>query len=334
MTNYNEISDKDARIEIMNQVGQKTYEEHQGEIISPSDVLYFLDAFGHFSLAINCQGLPKDLPDRVIEAVHEFDVYNDWMGKVTEKNCPLCSRTLYDFDFDSIKVVIDEYGDYHDRPEYVSDVAGYYWDATEEHDIICQACHEHGEFPGWQPEPSSNTVRIFYGADDEFTRFSHQCGIIRWDMMWDDSEKSTDIHNIRESSGELIKGHEIAASFAKGSMERDVRMNQIGFKKVNIKEIDQTVPGFRKFWRFAKEVLEGWATLDSKTMVKEPTHPDLDFTYIIEGTEQAWVPKEHYDKFKAELVWQSLREANKFEQANQYRDEQDALLDGCYYPVA
>jgi hypothetical protein len=68
--------------------------------------------------------------------------------------------------------------------------------------------------------------------------------------------------------------------------------------------------------------------------VKEPTHPDLDFTYIIEGTEQAWVPKEHYDKFKAELVWQSLREANKFEQANQYRDEQDALLDGCYYPVA
>jgi len=94
-----------------------------------------------------------------------------------------------------------------------------------------------------------------------------------------------------------------------------------------------TCKGVRKFWRFAHEVLKGWATLDSETMTNEPTHPDLNFTYIIEGEYQAWVPEDHYQKFRAELIWQALRESGDTERAEKFREHHDELLNFDYYPL-
>jgi len=333
--NYSELSREEA---------EKRLKEHDeadwsderlwNEVIEPGDVLYWLDAFGDQSLAINCQGLPKGLPDKVIVAINEYDVFNDWNGSIEERECPMCNRTLYDFDFDSIYPVIDEYGDPHDQVEYLNDHAGWYWDATEEHDMMCQACYDHNGFHGWGEQPTSNSVRFFYGESGEFSRFSHDSGVIRWDFLWDgDYDKSTDIWNHREEDGNFIHGYEIAAAFAKGKSSRDAMMERVGFKRIHVKEIDQKVTGMRRFWRYAKEVLSGWATLDSEFMTKQPTHPDLKFTYIIEGEYQAWVPEEHFEKFKAELVWQSLREASS-EEGTQYRQDNDNLLSTEYYEVA
>lgn len=325
--NYDELSQEDAMDLIRDTEGDLD-ERLEREIIEPRDVLYYLDAFGDLSLAINCQGLPKDLPDDVIEAIDEYDVFNDWQGSIGESLCPICGREFYEFDFDTIYPTIDEYGDNHDYIEHISDKAGNYWNAAGDEHLMCQSCREPPNFSRMDPKPTVREVRVFYGESDEFSRFSHQSGVIRWDFWWDmDYGKSTDLFNLRaKDNGELISGHEIAKSFAEGHSNRNAMMERLGFQRIHVKEIDQLVMGVRRFWRYAKEVLEGWATLDSKTMTEEPTHPDLDFTYLIEGQYQAWVPEEYFEKFKAELVWQSLREASDYEKAEAHRVEYDSLL--------
>lgn len=334
--NYDNLTDDEAKDRLQNH-DEADWDEPRlwNEVISPQDVLYWLDAFGDQSLAINCQGLPKDLPKGVLLEINEYDVLNDWTGSIEEHECPMCGRTLYEFDFKNIYPTIDEYGDNHPRVEYLSDSAGYYWDSTGEHSIMCQSCYEHQQFDGWRPEPSSNSVRVFYGESDEFSRFSHTNGIVRWDFEWDmDYDKSTDLYNLRvRDGGELISGQQIAAAFAEGRSSRDVMMERLGFERIHVKQIVQDVSGSRKFWRYAKDVLSGWAILTSATMKNEPTHPDLDFTYIIEGEKTAWVPSEHFDKFRAELVWQSLREASDYDRAEEFRERNDDLLSFGYYPM-
>jgi len=297
------------------------------EVIEPSDVLYWLDAFGDQSLAINCQGLPKDLPDDVVRKVDEYDVLNDWLGKVSETECPICETVFYEFDWKYDYLYVSEHGDNRNYVEYVTDPAGYFWDTSGEHRIMCQSCTQSRGFPQSWIEPSRNSVRVFYGERDKFSRFSHSSGVIRWDFMWDeDHDTSTDLYNLRaKDNDELVKGREIAASFAESNANRDAMMARLGFKRLYVKKIDQSVKGRRKFWRYAKETLVKWATLDSESMVNEPTHPDLDFTYIIEGEYQAWIPEEHFDKFEAELVWQSLVDACDFESADEYRKSNSEL---------
>lgn len=270
------------------------------------------------------------MPDRVTEVINKYDVLNDWCGKINESNCPICERDLYVFDWKHDSLIVDEYGDHHNFPEYICDKAGYYWNAAGDEGIMCQVCHENGPFPEWRPETSSNSVRVFYGETGEFSRFSHHSGVIRWDSDYD---KSTDLWNLREDDGNLIHGYEIAAAFAKGRSQRNEMMERCGFKKVHVKELDQKINRVRSFWRFAKDVLTGWATLDSKTMTEEPTHPDLKFTYIIEGKYQAWVPKEHVEKFKAELIWQSLQEASDYDEAKEFIEDNNGLLIYDYYGV-
>lgn len=332
--NYDNLTDEE--------VAQKLREEADwtgrmgNEVMEPRDVLYWLDAFGDLSLAINCQGLPKDLPDSVVREINEYDVLNDWEGDVNETECPICNTDFYVFPWKHDYLPVSEWGDLHDYVEYVSDPAGFYWDTSGEHSMMCQACRESRSFSRMRPEPASGEVRVFYGESDEFSRFSHTSGVVRWDFEWDmDYDKSTDLFNLRaKDNDELISGQQIAASFAKGHSSRNAMMERLGFKRIHVKEIDQSTKGIRQFWRHAHEVLSGWAKLDSKTMTREPTHPDLNFTYIIEGQYQAWVPEEHFEKFQAELVWQSLREANDYERAEQYREDHDDLLAFQYYEVA
>ena len=131
-----------------------------------------------------------------------------------------------------------------------------------------------------------------------------------------DDDKAIDLYNLRErDDGELISGRQIAAAFASGSSDRNAMMGRLGFERIHVKEIDQGVKGMRRFWRYAKDVLSGWAEINHGN---EPTHPDLPFTYIIEG--------QHVEKFKAELVWQSLREASDYDAAEEWREKHDELL--------
>jgi hypothetical protein len=327
--NYNELTREEATRRLREHDEADWSDDRLwDEVIEPRDVLYWLDAFGDQSLAINCQPLPKDLPDDVVKEINEYDVLNDWQGEVRETSCPVCQTEFYEFDWKYDCLHISEYGDVHEYVEFISNPAGYYWDSTGEHHLMCQSCREPPKFSRMRPKPTSNEVRVFYGESDEFSRFSHTSGVVRWDFEWDmDYGKSTDLFNLRaKDDGELISGSQIAAAFAGGHSSRDAMMGRLGFKRIHVKEIDQSVKGIRRFWRYAKEVLESWATLDSKTMTEEPTHPDLNFTYIIEGEYQAWVPEEHAEKFEAELVYQSLKKANDYDRATQYRKENADLL--------
>lgn len=333
---YDEISHDEAMRELEQHPDTVEMDDRlRKEIISAPDVLCWLDAFGDFSLAINCQGLPKDLPTGVIRAINEYDVFNDWNGSITESSCPICGVDFYEFDFDAIYPVIDKHGHNHEYIEHVSDPAGYYWNAVGDEHLMCQHCRDPPNFSRMAPEPTTNEIRIFYGETDEFSRFSHQGGVVRWDFEWDmDYEKSTDLYNLHDYSGDRVEGTDIAKAFAGGYPSRGEMMDRLGFRRIHIKKIEQNVKGIRRFWRYAKEVLTGWAKLDSKTMTEEPTHPDLNFTYIIEGEYQAWISVEHYEKFKAELVWQSLREANDFTKAKEYGKSNEDILLNQYYETA
>ena len=103
MTNYKLMSRPEAmdRLENHNEADEETLKElrREGRIINPVDVLYYLDAFGDIHTAVNLQPLPKDLPDRVLKKIDEWDVLEGWNGDVKTHECPTCTRTLYEFDF-------------------------------------------------------------------------------------------------------------------------------------------------------------------------------------------------------------------------------------------
>lgn len=327
--NYDELSREEATNRLReHEEADFSDDRLWDEVIEPADVLYWLDAFGDLSLAINCQGLPKDLPDDVVRKVNEYDVFNDWQGKITESSCPICGREFYEFDFDAIYPVIDEYGHNHDYIEHISDPGGHYWNATGDEHLMCESCRSPPIFSRMDPKPVSGEIRIFYGETNEFSRFSHSNGVVRWDFEWDmDYGRSTDLYNLRTRDGEeLISGPQIASAFAGGTESRNAMMQRLGFKRLHVKEMDQNPVGTRRFWRYAKDVLESWATLSVETMRDGPTHPDLPFTYIIEGQYQVWVAEENFEKFKAELVWQALRESNDYDRAEEWRQGHDDIL--------
>jgi len=322
---YKDLTTQEAAEQLRNHDEADWSGRDGNEVIEPRDVLYWLDAFGDLDLAINCQGLPKDLPDDVVRKINNWDVLNGWTGKVDKTSCPVCECLLYDFDFKHDHVLVDKWGGHEQYPEYVSDPAGYYWDTTGDHYVMCQRCRDPPNFSRMAPEPTRREVRVFYGESDEYSRFTHDSGVVRWDFEWDmDDDKAIDLYNLRErDDGELISGRQIAAAFASGSSDRNAMMGRLGFERIHVKEIDQSVKGMRRFWRYAKDVLSGWAEINHGN---EPTHPDLPFTYIIEGQHQAWVASEHAEKFTAELVWQSLREASDYDAAEEWREKHDELL--------
>jgi hypothetical protein len=315
--NYETMSEAEAIDRLENHDEAEWSQRLWDEVIEPRDVLYYLDAFGDLSLAINCQGLPKDLPDRVIEGINEWDVFNDWQGAIEETSCPICEREFYVFDWKYDYFYIDEYGNNHEFLHYLNDVGGYYWDVNQEHDVMCEHCGSDRKLQH-RAEPTSSDVRVFFGESDTFSCFTHQSGVINWIVDYLDNDGATDLYNLRCDDGDLVKGHEIAASFAKGSTERDEMMKKCGYSRLHVRELDIYTPKVMMFWRCAKEVLSGWALIESGFSDTEPTHPDINFTYIIEGQYAAWVPDEYMDEFKNLLIYQTLRKANDYDQAEEY----------------
>lgn len=314
--NYDKLLEEDAKA-ILKQHDEADWSDERlwNEVIEPSKVLYFLDAFGDQSLAINCQGLPKDLPDKVVRKVNEYDVFSEWDGTIEEHTCPTCNRTLYEFGGHPTSMIIDEYGDDHTEDVVIlGDPAGQWWDSNEEHRFMCAVCRWNSPYPRYQTEWG---VKVYYGAEKEWYSFRHSDGVIIHDSMSSDDPTESP-RNIRDKDGNRVDPTEIESAFAKGGTPLDELMHDLGFVKITKEDVRVETQGLKRTTKYADEILEDWATApyDKDT---PNTHPDFNFTYFIENGRNVYCPEEERETVLYHLEDQVLMRGGTQEQVHKHR---------------
>lgn len=322
--NYSELSRREAHNLLLthdeadrDEVGKM---DERGEIIEPVDVLYYLDAYGDLSLAINCQGLPKDLPDRVVEEINEYDVHGGWHGKVQEIECAVCHDDLYEFDFRQGPVTIDKLGnDKTSRLKYVNDPAGYFWDTSGEHSIMCYHCRDLIENFSHDMDEHYG-VKIFHGDRDSWYPFSYSGTVVRWDGEWYMGNKNCEDINLRTADGEdFIRTREVAKAFASpDSDDLNDLIVQLGWTEVVPRDIQLKTPGVVRTYKYAEEIIEGWASIEATQT--EVTHPDFNFPYIIEDGKHLFFPEDKWDTVMYHLKDQILFNSGATEKLREHRD--------------
>lgn len=300
-------------------------EQIEKYIIEPRDVLYYLNAFGDLDLAVTIHPLPKDLPKAVLEQMGKYDVLNDWQGTVNEHECPVCHSTLYEFDWMYDYIVLNEYGENEgEEIWYLNDPAGFYWDTTGEHKLMCGGCaNSRSAFS--RDMDSHHGVKVYYGEEDEWFPFSLQGSVVRWDGEWYMDNQNVTDRNIPTADHEDYVGmSEVAEAFALGGddSKREL-MEKLGWTHMQPIDLDVEVSGIRRAKRYAKEVLEGWGSVTDATE-KHPTHPDFDFTYIIEDGDRIYFPESEWNTVKHHWEDQVLFEANEVEALKEHRASVDA----------
>lgn len=288
MTNYSELSDQEALDRIVNHHDLNAANFTKKEIISPQDVLYWLDAFGDFSMAINLQPLPKDLPDKVYEQINKYDVLNDWLGTINEWECPLTGRGMYEFDWKHDWIYIDEYGDHHNYIEFLGDPGGHYWQADPDGVDKMVEPWMSRSFHSLQ---SKYNVRVYFGETNEVSGFTLAETVVRWDMEHYETSRTqwTDLWS------EEWDPEELARAFALNNTRE--------FFNEDWYEITPSEYDTSGNWRARHkrdDILEEWQR-SGETDPTDPTRPDIDFTYIMKDGRSVWVPFGKQDEFIREV---------------------------------
>lgn len=310
--------DKEQRL-AMNQlrdtVGDEQVEELANQIIEPRDVRYYLDAFGDFELAVKIHPLPKDLPEQTLKEMGNYDVLGGWEGDVLEIECPCCERTLYQFPFEYDYVTVDEYGDnWSEHLYHLTDPAGFYWDTTEDHNFLCSNCaNDRLLFP--HSMDSHRGVKIFYGEENEWYPFSHSNGVVRWDAKWYMDNQNVIEINLRNDEEEIVGVDEVGAAFAGRSSQRDEFIESMGWVEITSDDLTCTTNGVRKRRKYAKEVMKKWGAVTDSTE-QYPTHPEWNFTYIIEDGERMYVPEENEEDVLLTFNRMAVAQVNKTDKLN------------------
>lgn len=308
---YNRLTDDEAIDILKTDFDSREVETwlNRGEIISAPDVLYYADAYGDLEDAILLQGWDKTLPVRVHKGLLEsgcdiFEAVN--CHDIDAETCPSCDSDMYRFEIPTGTGYtqtewVDEWGNVtDDYVEHVECVEGHIWNADPDPDhapILCAACSmdSHYDFP--RRETDSGSVRIHYGETDEISGFSVAGNLVRWDFEAYFGDEMTDLWG-------LPGGHEegLAAALA-GSTLTDW-LDEHGWTEIaqdTVKsELSQRAAlktrGLRKEYR---RIAEEWAEA-------RETHPDLDFTYVIDfatfGSPSFFVAEDNRDALLAEIV--------------------------------
>jgi hypothetical protein len=314
---YSRLTEEEAT-DILEKHDEAVWDERLwSEVISPPDVLYWLDAYGDLSLAINCQGLPKDLPSDVVKAINEYDVLNDWDGTVSREECPICNTELFDFSFGHDHRVVDKWGDHHDYLEYLGDSATRCYDTTEEHPFMCQSCSEHTE-QDFGRHDGTRGVRIFYGGRSDLY-YSFRCcnGIVlRGDYTYDDDCVANNVRN--EETDEVFDVEEIERAFAGGRDDKKKLIEGMGYTTIRYDEVDVHKKGMGRAKHDIQEILEDWTTAPYDPNTPENNHPDLPFTYIIEGDKSIYCENQHAHTLLNEIKSTFYRQDGQIEEAKKY----------------
>ena len=280
----------------------------RNHIISAPDVLYYADAFGDLEDAILLQGWDKTLPDRVHKGLLESgaDIFEATeCHDIEAETCPSCGSDMFRFELPGGSNYthtewVDEWGNVTDDVvEYVDDVAGHIWNADREDDhtpILCGACSmdSHYDFP--RRDYDSGSVRIHYGETDEVSGFSVSGNLVRWDFLGYFGDHMTDLFDLPDGE------HGLPVALVKRELPEWLEANdwteiaqQTALDEVS-KRSALKRRGFREQYR---RIAEEWAE-------SRETHPDLDFTYVIDfatfGSPSFFVAEENRDALLAEIV--------------------------------
>jgi hypothetical protein len=320
---YSRLTDEEAE-DILRKHDEAQWDDRLwNEVIEPADVLYWLDAFGDQSLAINCQGLPKDLPTPVVRGVNELDVLNGWNGEHTVLDCPTCRTELHEFGWGrGGHRVMSEYGDIHDFIGYLSESSGQMYDAVNEHRLMCQGCAEstNETFGRWN---SYQGVTIFYGQDndDSYYKFRHTNGIVSRDCYGDHSGTCVDRNVRNEWSEEYVSVEEIERAFAAGRSEKQKLIEvDLNFCSIGYDELDVKKRGVGRAENDVQEIMQDWAEVIYDPEI-ENCHPDLPFVHIIEDGKRMYCPQKHRDKLEFELKWSFYQKNNQQDDIQRLKNE-------------
>lgn len=316
---YDSLSKEEVMYRLTNHDETEWNDRLWNEVIDPADVLYYLDTFGDLTLAINCQGLPKDLPDRVIIGVHDagHDVLNDLGRDIDVHQCPICNRELYEFPSKGANVIIDEYGDDHTKwIELIGDPSGRYWDTSGEHQYMCVACYQHPR-ESFGLHATYNGVKVFYGDDDSWYGFRTSGTVVNHDS-WGADDPSQSPRNLRDKNDNLVRSGEVEKAFAGSESDLNEFLNKMDWIKITPTDVRVSTPGMRRPKRYAKEIIESWAEAPYDIEGWLNSHPDMNFTYIIQNGRNIYCHKDNREDVLYHLEDQVLSNSNQIEKLKEH----------------
>lgn len=311
--NYQKLTDEEALDILKTEHDSKTVEhfESKGEIISPPDVLYYADAYGDLEDAILLQGWDKTLSKYVHKGLLDsgLDIYEGVdVHDLDKEFCPCCDSEMYHFEISepgghTSYHTISEHGDIDDFLEYVSNPDGRYWNANpdENHSaMLCPVCSRdvQRDFPRHLDENGS--VVAHYGETDEVSAFSVSGNLVKWEFQdrlgFRNSEQWTDLYPL---PGDTL---DLAESWATSNQTEF--MQKHGWDEIAFSQVKEDLDAYASVHRRGskkeyRKLAESWAT-------EKETHPDLDFSYLIDfsmyGTPSFWVADENREALMAEIT--------------------------------
>ena len=305
---YSTMTETEARQDLIADFGLHDVElwEDRNHIISYTDVLYYADAYGDLEDAILLQGWDKSLPETAHRGLLDsgLDIYEgvNCHNMETER-CPSCGSDMWRFeiwcgDGHTQTEWVDEHGNVTDDwVEFVSEPDGYIWNAAPEDDhapILCAACSmdSHYDFPRQADE--SGSVRVHFGETNEISGFSVAGNLVRFDHEWNIDAGMTDLWGLPGD----YEGLPVA--LAENSLHE--WLDEHDWTEIAQKEVKDTANPYistRTFYREYRRIASEWADSDE-------THPDLDFTYVIDfatfGKPSFFVAEENKAALLAEIV--------------------------------
>lgn len=306
--NYEKLSDEEA-IDILKQdFGAAEVEawQNRNHIISAPDVLYYADAYGDLADAILLQGWDKTLPSRVHKGLLDsgLDVFEavDTHDLETQQ-CPSCDADMWQFEIrtgngHTNREWVSEWGDtVGEMIHFVSNKDSRIWNAnpTDDHaPVLCPGCsHDiHRDFS--QRPDRSGSVRVHYGETGEVSGFAVSGNLVRFDFDAFYDDNLTDLHQLPGGEDDLPK------ALAGGSITD--WLDEHGWTEIAEDHVEDAAnPPLRayKVGRKYRELAEEWAKADE-------SHPDLDFTYVIDfstfGKPSFFVAEENKDELMNEIT--------------------------------
>jgi hypothetical protein len=305
---YDKLTYDEALGILTEEHGSQTISAWKEQIISASDVLWYLDEYESVTLedAIALQGWDKRLGRRIHngllnsgadiqEATECYDIADD------AERCPGCGTEMYRFELPSVGLhmteteYVDEYGELSGEDiKFVEQPSGMYWNADKQDDHaphLCNCCSV--DMFRQIDRRTQSTVSIFYGETDEYTKFSIEDNIVMWHMYYD--HDMTDLYLLPGDHNDFPK------AMARNNLtefldEHDwVEVSWSVYKEEC--EFSRLYNTRRDYRKVAKE----WASINE-------SHPDIDFTYIVDtasyGKPSFYMAEENKEDFLHELEQQ------------------------------
>jgi len=292
---FEKLTDDDALAILKNEFEPWLVDEWRNEIESAADVFWYTEAYADdydeadLMMAIQLQGWDKSLPEQVHQGLVDshIDLFETSNTHDLEAgHCPSCESKMWCFTVEtgrgwSETESVTEYGEIVNHYRFVGYMDGRVWDANHHDDdaaFLCDGCR----YDLFYRHTSS--VSVNYGDIDKVSGFDVDGDIVRWQWKYNSDDNYTDLHYIPGDATELAEAvvqnnrHEWFSKYNWESINREMLIEECEFT-----EREATLSR-RPF----NDVLKEWAE------AKE-THPDIDYTYIIDETrtdKTIWVQEE------------------------------------------